>query len=182
MSWWAKLLKKIKSKTGRRRRWRANLSYSLISPLLKSLISRFRRLCLFPNNIYFQISFLFRVSLFDFALSMASSITPSIHSSIRPSRLPSLYLLPSRISPNHVLLQARSRLATKSTRLAFSPLPEIPNSPVALEFSRKPLRIAGWSPTIRQRGSIELPVVKAAAADSEGSDLLCFFRMLPFGC
>ncbi|OAY50108.1 triose phosphate/phosphate translocator, chloroplastic isoform X2 [Manihot esculenta] len=99
---------------------------------------------------------------------MASSITPSIHSSIRPSRLPSLYLLPSRISPNHVLLQARSRLATKSTRLAFSPLPEIPNSPVALEFSRKPLRIAGWSPTIRQRGSIELPVVKAAAADSEG--------------
>ncbi|KAL6294838.1 hypothetical protein ACE6H2_002980 [Prunus campanulata] len=100
---------------------------------------------------------------------MASVISP-VHSPIRTCQFSSLYLSSNKISPSFALLKARS-LSSKASSLTFSPLTETikPFSPV--ELSGKALRFSGWSQELRRRGSVELPVAKAAAADAEGAEI-----------
>ncbi|XP_041009976.1 triose phosphate/phosphate translocator, chloroplastic-like [Juglans microcarpa x Juglans regia] len=98
---------------------------------------------------------------------MMASITNSFQSSIQTTRLSSLYLSPNRVATNPFVLKTRS-LTSKTTCLAFSPLPENRGPPTRVELSGKTLRFSGWSELLRRRGSIEFPVVEAAAADADG--------------
>lgn len=105
------------------------------------------------------------------ATPIATTTRSSLHSPTNLARFSSLYLSPTRISPANVLLKTRSPslLTTNATRLASSPSPEGRQFPA--ELSGKVFRFSGWTQQIRLRSSVQIPVVKAAAADAEGSEL-----------
>ncbi|PRQ40663.1 putative triose phosphate/phosphoenolpyruvate translocator, sugar phosphate transporter [Rosa chinensis] len=88
---------------------------------------------------------------------MASMITP-VRSPIRTNQISSLYLSPNRISPSNVALKSRS---LSSSSLAFSPLPEKLRVPALSKG------FSGWSQHLRRRGTVVLPVVKAASDGAE---------------
>ncbi|KAM3754747.1 hypothetical protein ACB098_03G188800 [Castanea mollissima] len=94
-------------------------------------------------------------------------VTNPFQCSIQTSRFSSLYLSPKKVTTNHVVLKTRS-LGSKSTCLAFSPLPENQGPQKPVEFSGKALRFSGWSELLRRRGSVEFPVVAATTADADG--------------
>ncbi|KAB1222031.1 Triose phosphate/phosphate translocator TPT, chloroplastic [Morella rubra] len=96
-----------------------------------------------------------------------ASITNLFHSSVQTSRFSSLYSSPNRGTTNPVVLKARS-LTSKATCLAFSPLPENRGPLTPVESSGRALRFSGWTELLRRRGSVDFPVVAAAAAEADG--------------
>ncbi|KAJ7943355.1 triose phosphate/phosphate translocator, chloroplastic-like [Quillaja saponaria] len=100
---------------------------------------------------------------------MAYVTTNPFHLSIQSPRVSSLYVLPKRISKNYAVLKTRL-VASKASSLAFSPLPEKRQRPVVLHSS-KVLRFFSWGQQLKRRGSVELPVVAAAAADADGREI-----------
>lgn len=99
---------------------------------------------------------------------MASVMPCSASSSIRTTRLSSLFLSANKILPSSsVGLKSRS-LAPTPTCLAFSPLTEKPNSPFPVGES---LKISGWNLRLRHRRSLDHPVVSSAAADADGREI-----------
>ncbi|XP_068654384.1 triose phosphate/phosphate translocator, chloroplastic-like [Aristolochia californica] len=84
------------------------------------------------------------------------------------SRLSSLFLSPVRPSPVF-RFQKVSPIATRTSSLAFSPLPERENR---TGFSNKVLRLYSFSSVSRRNRKTEFPIVSAAAAaDADGGDI-----------
>lgn len=112
-------------------------------------------------------------------------VTNPFQCSIQTSRFSSLYLSPKKVTTTHVVLKTRS-LDSKSTCLAYSPLPENQGPQKPVEFSGKALRFSGWSELLRRRGSVEFPVVAATTADADGSNSSLQFSFIvlktKFGC
>lgn len=105
-----------------------------------------------------------------------ASVTNPVQCPVRTSGFSSFYLRPIRISPSVVALKSRSVASRAfSGGLAFSPLPEknvkACNNKSVEAFSDKFLGFSAWNQRLRRRGSAEFPVVKAAAADSEGREI-----------
>lgn len=91
------------------------------------------------------------------------SLSNPVHISVQRPRISSLYLIPRRISINHGLLKARG-LEARGSSLAFSPLLE--NEKRCEKGKALGLGLFGLGPNLRQRNSVEFPVVAAAAADA----------------
>ncbi|XP_044489239.1 triose phosphate/phosphate translocator, chloroplastic-like [Mangifera indica] len=100
-----------------------------------------------------------------------ASVTNPLHFSIKTPGISSLYLSKSKVSSSTDVQLRTGSLASKSTRLEFSPLPEKKESPLRVNSSGGCLRFTGWSQQIRQRSTVDFPVVSAAAADADGCEI-----------
>lgn len=98
------------------------------------------------------------------------SLSNPVHISVQRPRISSLHLIPRRISINHGLLNARL-LEPRDSSLAFSPLLENGKHLAPLSGKALGLGVFGWNQKLRQRSSVEFPVVAAAAADADGGEI-----------
>ncbi|KAM6548324.1 hypothetical protein CsatB_020000 [Cannabis sativa] len=122
-------------------------------------------------------------------MNMASvSVTNPVQSPLRTSRISSLYLSPIKISPTSVALKSRSvpSRASTSAGLAFSPLPENvitrKNKSTVDTFPHKLfLGFSALDQRLRRRGSAELSLVTAAAADADGREIEISDKPKSFG-
>ena len=124
---------------------------------------------------------------------MASTANP-VQYSIKTPRISSLYLSSTKVCCAKVLNSTRSLTSNARRLLDFSPLPEKKESSPGVCFCGEPLKFSGGSQQIRRRGTVDFPVVSAAAADADGHaheieievsdgliNLFSFFLFLMFG-
>lgn len=96
-----------------------------------------------------------------------ASITNSFQFSIHRSQFSYLNKVPGS---NLLPLKGRSVVVLRPpTKLESLPENSLSLSPV--ELSGNVLKFTGWSQLLRQRGSVGLPVTKAAAADFDADDV-----------
>ncbi|KAH9772419.1 triose phosphate/phosphate translocator TPT [Citrus sinensis] len=98
---------------------------------------------------------------------MASTANP-IQYSIKTPRISSLHLSSTKVCCAKVLNSTRSLTSNARRLLDFSPLPEKKESSPRVGFCGEPLKFSGGSQQIRRRGTVDFPVVSAAAADADG--------------
>ncbi|ESR51186.1 hypothetical protein CICLE_v10033753mg, partial [Citrus x clementina] len=97
----------------------------------------------------------------------ASTANP-VQYSIKTPRISSLYLSSTKVCCAKVLNSTRSLTSNAKRLLDFSPLPEKKESSRGVSFCGEPLKFSGGSQQIRRRGTVDFPVVSAAAADADG--------------
>ncbi|KAK9191601.1 hypothetical protein WN943_020215 [Citrus x changshan-huyou] len=98
---------------------------------------------------------------------MASTANP-VQYSIKTPRISSLYLSSTKVCCAKVLNSTRSLTSNAKRLLDFSPLPEKKESSRGVSFCGEPLKFSGGSQQIRRRGTVDFPVVSAAAAGADG--------------
>ncbi|KAH9708035.1 triose phosphate/phosphate translocator TPT [Citrus sinensis] len=98
---------------------------------------------------------------------MASTANP-VQYSIKTPRISSLYLSSTKVCCAKVLNSTRSLTSNAKRLLDFSPLPEKKESSRGVSFCGEPFKFSGGSQQIRRRGTVDFPVVSAAAAGADG--------------
>ncbi|KAL9423606.1 hypothetical protein AB3S75_035652 [Citrus x aurantiifolia] len=98
---------------------------------------------------------------------MASTANP-VQYSIKTPRISSLHLSSTKVCCAKVLNSTRSPTSNARRPLNFLPLPEKKESSPRVSFCGEPLKFSGGSQQIRRRGTVDFPVVSAAAADADG--------------